>query len=678
MRQETGVSHGSAKDRYISRISLLEHIAFLQFPTLSKPSLPTSQQSISNKLPNCIRRIEGVNSCSMVRPSAPSSSLYTSLPLPNDETSIRLLTINPSLDRHAPVICSLHLAKIDSASKYETLSYCWGDAAATESVSVNGVDILITKNLATALLMLRLPNESRIIWMDAICIDQNNVAEKNFQVPLMRLIYVNCWKTTIWLGESDKESRQAFSSVQHKNKTYSRTLTSVLRRPWWRRVWIIQEVAFAPIAMVQCGTDLVEWGQLLEAVSNISQLGSMVNPSTSEGSTQLHPSFYPLILDSTRNRVKEGKLFSIREALRSFQPFDATHSVDKIYGLIGLLEEPELIKVDYGKAVKDVFQDTALTIINHSRCLDIFLDCLQSTSDPKTPDLPSWVPDWSSSDDSMDNRTVSAKEIFSASQGTEIIEAVSKSGVLRISGHIIGVVAEVGREIPTIADIRERYWPSGRLLPHRRAFAIPVEITEIFQDWKEVMCRTKQSCTSLSDTYPTGETLFEAFYCTLQKTLFSDTDNSHAFDKWCHSTEWYMNLFQWYGRNIANRLPWLLAWLVSGPFYVACSFILGVKFLRGQLVMDAPMESPDASRQSWVPGRTDGGLFGLFPAPSFMAPDTVASRPGDAIAIFKGGARPIVIRRVGDCWRLIGDAYVHGIMYGAALEEEKCVDMSIV
>ncbi|KAF2108757.1 heterokaryon incompatibility protein-domain-containing protein, partial [Lophiotrema nucula] len=137
-------------------------------------------------------------------------SVYRDLRLPDDGRSIRLLTIEPNTDNSSTVSCNLRVAAVQPGLQFEALSYCWGDPKAQEVIFVNGTQLAVTKNLSTALLALRDSETPRTFWVDALCINQHELAEKAFQVPLMGAIYGSASKTVIWLGESDEKSRKAF------------------------------------------------------------------------------------------------------------------------------------------------------------------------------------------------------------------------------------------------------------------------------------------------------------------------------------------------------------------------------------------------------------------------------------------------------------------------------------
>jgi hypothetical protein len=254
---------------------------------------------------------------------------------------------------------------------------------------------------------------------------------------------------------------------------------------------------------------------------------------------------------------------------------------------------------------------------------------------------------------------VTSKEIFHASRDTQLDGTIqSVDGILKLQGQLLGKIADLGEPIPSIGQLRMKYWPKGRILPHRRAFEITIEAASIFKSWKAAICRREDSQDrTLLNEYITGETLLEVLYHTGNSNggPFPDSAEDRKFTTWIHSMESMMATVELYGR-IFSKLPWLLAWILSGPFAVSCSFMIVLQLLRRRFVIDPPMMHSDPTRQTWVVGRTDcDNLVGLFPAPFLTTPDTMPSKVGDSIVIFKGGSRPYVIRRHGGHWKIIGN-----------------------
>ena len=114
--------------------------------------------------------------------------IYAPLKLTKDQ--IRLLKVSPGLTEE-PLRCSLERIPLNSKAHYTALSYCWGDANDRANITVNGQDISVTRNLASALKRMRNVNQNTLVWADALCINQQDVTERSVQVGLMRDIYVN-------------------------------------------------------------------------------------------------------------------------------------------------------------------------------------------------------------------------------------------------------------------------------------------------------------------------------------------------------------------------------------------------------------------------------------------------------------------------------------------------------
>ncbi|KAL8732805.1 MAG: hypothetical protein Q9181_003820 [Wetmoreana brouardii] len=95
---------------------------------------------------------------------------------------------------------------------YEAISYVWGSEADKIALDCDGSQVLITQNLAAALRRIRLPEANRVLWIDSICVNQNDVLEKNHQVRLMSQIYRKASSMLIWLGE-ERERRRRIESL---------------------------------------------------------------------------------------------------------------------------------------------------------------------------------------------------------------------------------------------------------------------------------------------------------------------------------------------------------------------------------------------------------------------------------------------------------------------------------
>lgn len=134
--------------------------------------------------------------------------MYENLKLSLDKDEIRVVCLHPATNWDDQIECSLMTLSLSDPERpqYQALSYVWGDARMTLSIKVNGCHFEGTKNLVDALRALRLQGQERIIWIDAICINQQDTQERNQQVKKMADIYRNSSATVAWLGSSAKKS----------------------------------------------------------------------------------------------------------------------------------------------------------------------------------------------------------------------------------------------------------------------------------------------------------------------------------------------------------------------------------------------------------------------------------------------------------------------------------------
>lgn len=207
----------------------------------------------------------------------------------------RLAIMQPSANFLAPITCNLVEVTLDDHPSYEALSYVWGDTNIVANLQIEGVCLKVTTNLELALRYLRLPDKPRTIWVDAICIDQSNIEERNQQVKLMKDIYSSCAVDLVWIGESDECTQSAIDNVKRMKSLSFQRLTDrgtkkfgitgsdkfvsfselglndmdswglfkLFKYPTlWERVWVMQEIACCPRAVLVIGNLTLPWETL--------------------------------------------------------------------------------------------------------------------------------------------------------------------------------------------------------------------------------------------------------------------------------------------------------------------------------------------------------------------------------------------------------------------------------
>jgi hypothetical protein len=164
---------------------------------------------------------------------ASNLSLYCYQPLPSGVDKIRLLNLLPSEDEDGPIQCKLVNYSLTTTGRrrnlYEALSYVWGSEQKPESISIDGSYLPITLSLHEALLRLRDHALGRYLWIDAVCINQDDTMEKMHQIGLMAQIYGYARQTIVWLGNTGDDSEKAIEIV--RAAAWSKPTISNLHNP---------------------------------------------------------------------------------------------------------------------------------------------------------------------------------------------------------------------------------------------------------------------------------------------------------------------------------------------------------------------------------------------------------------------------------------------------------------
>ncbi|KAF7899412.1 hypothetical protein EAE99_012333 [Botrytis elliptica] len=210
-------------------------------------------------------------------------TLYT--PLDSDLCQIRRLILQPAANFDDPLYSHLDIVSLESNPDFEALSYVWGSTTPAKTINLGDRLVAIGPNLDNALRNLRLLAAPRILWVDALCINQDDLDERASQVALMRRVYSNATTVLIWLGPEAEGSEQAMRSVERFDKAYWQTydfqaqFMEILFRPWFTRIWTVQEFVMAKHSVVDgrmknplfgCGNVWVEWLPFITAWAHFS------------------------------------------------------------------------------------------------------------------------------------------------------------------------------------------------------------------------------------------------------------------------------------------------------------------------------------------------------------------------------------------------------------------------
>ena len=359
--------------------------------------------------------------------------LYEYGPL-RSESQIRLMKFHSATSKE--VCCSLLTYDLSGAPEYYGLSYCWGQPERPSSILCDGCNLHVSPALYEALLRLETFSQDdavKYFWIDQICVDQENLNERKHQVQLMRRIYGQARRTLIWLGPYNAElDGDVFALIDRTDKACQThgdrivrrnslaqtrsfglpdfdsrdwdALTQFLLRPWFRRVWIIQEVALSQRPPLMLGGNTIyPWDRFAHLIRWLERLGyHTITDSVSAGLTSrsLHS-----IRWFRNEETAQPRLWKLEALLHLVQNLRALDARDHIYALLGLSidayqnDSEKVLLPDYRRSYIDVFGMVARYCIAQSNRLAILgeggvdLDRLDRSKD-QNRGLPSWVPRW--------------------------------------------------------------------------------------------------------------------------------------------------------------------------------------------------------------------------------------------------------------------------------------------
>lgn len=588
-----------------------------------------------------------------------------------DQSAIRLVVLLPSLERHADIVCELcnsALTKLVSDG-YDALSYVWGDPTRRRPIIVGRQVFQATENLEMALRSLRDRTKPQVFWIDAICINQNNVAERNEQVQMMGHIYRCARRVVVWLGPESDTSGATFQLIRNKPEIpdFSKATRKQIRafwaafrpgisgflrlvaRPWFRRVWCIQELALARAVDFQCGQHCASMNDFLwmETMFCNKELAPAIHAvvridlggrgaSLAERLsflmklTSLHRS---LILTGVPGRPLDlHASISILNLLDKFQDWLCSNDKDRVFAFYGLVPpgspDRDALHPNYSLSVAQVYIRFAVRHLQQHRDLRILLTATRplpgfiDRNDSR--ELPSWVPDWrdapshgrcrlyrtigiSSHDTIMTSHITKYDSMYDACFGLQAVPLKFRNDftTLSLGGVAVDKIEEIG---PVFL---------GQDSPLAQAL-------QVLSAWKEIVVPYAER------RYPyTGQPGREAFWRTLQMDdQLIDLINVPTDDNTARSSQDRQD--QEFGQRV--RIP-----------RETEGFPPAEQDEAQHLEAPACMMGPMVGRRFF---KTAKGLFGLGPA---------GSRVADDVAVLFGGRAPFVLRPVGESHRLVGE-----------------------
>jgi hypothetical protein len=547
------------------------------------------------------------------------------------------VTLQPK-NQSPHISCTLETVTLEDGLQYEALSYAWGNVSIREFVMIEDVRLTVTTSLKSALRHLRHDTETRKLWIDAICINQDDTDERSKQVCIMKDIYTSASSVIIWLGEENAEIALGFNILQRAsplphgtwgnlNDQDFHALVEVFSRSWWTRAWIVQELSYAREAVVYAGHRSIPWTVLESGVAKmLIHVLERLAPSEVGGEAKREGIVFSHVSTIIRERIssqrsQEGFYSKLGEVLYNFRYTKSTDPKDKVFAFLGLRSLPEqTIVPDYTNSVAHIYTEATKVVLSEAKDGGLNFIC-HTTLSSKTPafDLPSWVIDWSrwESFDSLVRAPSSAHDQpYHADEGLAWQGPIFEGKVLKVHGLLWDQISRIVEVIP------DQHFDSDEW-------------------WKTVLTWEPENLGFSYYQYPNGEDPVNAYW----RTLLKDCSFQHE-----RLTTEEIQLYR----------DQFLLWSGRPTLSYSLQYILD-KFL-GNPATKRPFWK-HLNTRNWRFCITGMGYFGMVP---------LTSQLGDAICIIGGSCTPWILRTIGSdamafSYQFVGAAYVHGIMDGEAM-----------
>lgn len=600
--------------------------------------------------------------------------MYQYRPLDRNSKEIRLLTLEPGFG-DSMLSCILTHEVLDSPAlpSYETISYVCGDQTTEATINLHNGEFKIPATAEAALRCMRLEDKRRILWIDAICIDGNNIVERNHQVGMMYALYTKTFHNCIYLGPDDSMMVKFKATVEEtKREMACRTqnhdqfvkmlsvadagyhrlddatgelvresgLREFFSNPWFKRLWVVQEASLSPESTCYVGEHRIPLNDVLLTARWLAlRLTFDPNSEINSFADNLKRAAIMFGFADKRYGQSFSKNVTLSDCLAVFHEFSTYDRKDQVFAIIGMWQKyagktglPTRLKPDYNLDVSQIFTNATRFAIEERQNLSLLETISVSQHGKEREGWPSWVPvlDYKSG---ADFRPQSLPHRHNADdrRNIQFLSPAAGANTLQLGGILVDRVIDVN-----IAMLRTPYMRFGGVAPGVVAMENLLKSMEMPRpqhSWvrglggdNETRAATVLVGGSKVGDSGTGDTD--------EKTLSS-------YRSFKHYLKFHRKFPPGFGEN---------------PFG-------GLKSRDQDLAERYGLAwTSRASHRAIL--HTKHGLIGLGPE---------CTQPGDFVAILYGCSFPVVIRRLrapGD-YKFLEVCYVYGIMDGEAVRRNE-------
>ena len=616
-----------------------------------------------------------------------------------------MLEIEPAKSPDDIIKLRITRAHLSSATLFDALSYAWGDQSIKLSILINGEPFEVGENLHAALKALRANGRNDFLWIDAICINQSDIPERNSQLSLMTQIYSLARTVICWLGEPGDDSELAISTLNEckEDLTNARYLgfcepshpswnaiEKFIRRPYWTRTWVIQENFVARQRVFMCGDKEIMGSDMFTVfdalslslrVRELAVAGFPKRPASQAAKNVRDFDFFnqriPSILGESRQQG--AQLIELLNALlMETSKFETTDPRDRLYGILGLMPRDiyQLVKPDYKQSIKTVFTNFALNLYEEwfGMIAQSGIGHTQSQQQQtRCPDMPSWIPTYRGQ--FFNNQQFRIKKNGSESHnfnaGGNIRpqwDLVTGTLTLRVSGILKDNIVTISPPETTLgARIATwSYWAATTICNDhpcgnwRRAFYHTLLLD---QDRSKVVGYEGPDRVPVHKQH--GVSLEQEYLSLMQSAFkhFPHENRAHVAQR--HSVDGAkqrslrLECEYWLEDNTSVQIRDLRDGKELRPSVVMPLLDEGSIGVRIPLIKALFPDFLDRMTEARSFIVTESGYIGLAP---------VGTQIGDQVALIPGCPVPLVLRREDSRFQVLGDSYIYGLMEGQAFE----------
>ena len=551
------------------------------------------------------------------------------------EDAIRILRLS-SGSWDDEIVCSLKEVSLQAKPEYEAISYTWGGSSEGATICIDGHGgFPVTDNVAAILRRLRFWDSLRTLWIDSICINQQDLAERAQQVKIMGEVYSHASQTLVWLGDSgislsdrEREREDGREDWQVIEGELDRAISKA--SPWWwDRAWVLQELVLSSKVDVCFGMFRKPWGDFcwdhLKIDSSTERTRNDSTYSLNSAHLNLSPTRKHMrqrfeALDGLRTRITKYGRLPFWDVLRYTIESESTDPRDKVYSILSIVGRgvASLVEPDYERPPEEVFARATFAAVEAEQVFDPLYQI--DLTHQRKGSLPSWAVDFT-------------------------------------HGHLFdfGLMTRLGDEVKAQWSAQESHGPLAKL----RSDLKLLTVSGICFD---NIVRTVEITTML----------YEERSRTIQRTLVSTLNNLPGLAD-------YDGIISYNAKEPRKKKEAIL-----GPSRAVTDFALKdltvQQMFREAIALWYNISGVPHNQRAdllhenglfifWQYARSSEDKATMFTTKSGffgVAPDGVKS--GDVVVLVRGSKFPVVLRSEGERYRFCGFAFVYGIMNGELLE----------